>query len=302
MEKISLFLLCLFIVLNVTAPLNVLALDEKATFYQHINYGGYAVSLPVGEYNLSQLKAKGILNDDISSIQVSSGYVVTIYEHDYFQGSTRILTANTPDFRYIDFNDKMSSVKISLINPNYGATLYQNTNYGGYAISLPAGDYTLSQLNARGIGNDEISSLRVSSGYTVTVYENDNFTGRSWVYTKDKADLDQVYFSDYFNDEISSLKISLTTSTNAATLYQHANYGGYSVPLTVGAYTLSQLKAKGMLNDDISSLKVGSGYRITIYVDDNFGGEPAAFESDFLDLKVRGFNDRLSSVKVIAIN
>ncbi|WP_375417136.1 beta-1,3-glucanase family protein [uncultured Hymenobacter sp.] len=57
------------------------------------------------------------------------------------------------------------------------ATVYKDCNYTGTAVALPVGDYSLAALQARGILNDDVSSLRVNSGYQVVLYENDNFGG-----------------------------------------------------------------------------------------------------------------------------
>src|SRR5215208_4302977 len=70
-----------------------------------------------------------------------------------------------------------------------GATFYQHTNYGGDGITLNKGNYSLSQLNAVGIANDDVSSIKVSSGSTVVVYQHDNFLGTSWAFAADDANL-----------------------------------------------------------------------------------------------------------------
>jgi hypothetical protein len=54
------------------------------TFYQDINYGGTAITLGPGNYNLSQLNEAGIPNDWMSSLKVPSGYTVEVYQHDNF--------------------------------------------------------------------------------------------------------------------------------------------------------------------------------------------------------------------------
>jgi len=81
-----------------------------ATFYKDCNYTGTAVGLNVGTYTLSQLNAKGILNDDISSVKVTSGYKVTLYWDDNFAGATKVLTADMACDG--TWNDKTSSIKI----------------------------------------------------------------------------------------------------------------------------------------------------------------------------------------------
>jgi hypothetical protein len=88
------------------------------------------------------------------------------------------------------------------------ATVYNDCNYAGTAAGLGVGDYTLSQLNARGIANDAISSLRVSAGYEVVLYQHDNFGGWARSYTGDDACL----VDDGINDQASSLRVRSATS------------------------------------------------------------------------------------------
>ncbi|MEH0152850.1 beta-1,3-glucanase family protein [Limibacter armeniacum] len=103
-----------------------------------------------------------------------------------------------------------TSIKITIggfagLNNNNGvATMYQHCNYGGYAISLNTGSYTLSQLQSMGIADNDISSLRVQSGYKVTMYDNANFTGNSIVKMAD----DDCLVNEGFNDVLSSVVVS----------------------------------------------------------------------------------------------
>ena len=87
-------------------------------------------------------------------------------------------------------------------NPTNGVIFYADINYGGTAITLGVGNYTLSQLNARGIPNDWMSSLKVPSGWTVEVYEHDNFGGTKWTYTSSSS-----WVGTTVNDKMSSVKI-----------------------------------------------------------------------------------------------
>lgn len=82
------------------------------------------------------------------------------------------------------------------------------------------------------------------------------------------------------------------------TLYEHVAYGGYGVTLDEGEYTLASLQAKGIRNDDISSIRVASGYRITVFEQDQFGGALLTFIADARSLINNGWNDRISSIVV----
>ncbi|MCA1292782.1 sugar-binding protein [Paenibacillus sp. alder61] len=86
--------------------------------------------------------------------------------------------------------------------PTNGVTFYADINYGGKAVTVGTGNYTLSQLNAKGIPNDWMSSLKVPNGWTVEVYENDNFGGTKWTFTSDSS-----WVGNAINDKMSSVKI-----------------------------------------------------------------------------------------------
>jgi hypothetical protein len=98
--------------------------------------------------------------------------------------------------------------------PTGPATVYQDCNYGGFGAALPVGSYTLSQLQARGIADNYISSLRVQSGYQIRLYQNDNFTGTSVLKTGDDACL----VDDSFNDQATSVVVSQVTSGFSTTI------------------------------------------------------------------------------------
>jgi len=87
-----------------------------------------------------------------------------------------------------------------------------------------------------------------------------------------------------------------STPSGAAIFYKDCNYAGTAVGLNAGTYTLSQLNAAGILNDDVSSVKVTAGYKVTLYMDDNFGGTSKVLTAD---MACDGtFNDKTSSVKI----
>ena len=87
-----------------------------------------------------------------------------------------------------------------------GVTFYQNTNYGGTASQvLPVGNYTLSQLAARGVPNDWASSVKVPAGRKLIMYSNDNFAGTAWTRTADTPDFTTL--SPNANDQVSSCKV-----------------------------------------------------------------------------------------------
>lgn len=79
-------------------------------------------------------------------------------------------------------------------------------------------------------------------------------------------------------------------------LYRHCDYNEEVALLDEGSYTLAQLVEAGVTNDDISSLKVPSGFTVTVYEHDNFGGNSAGLTSDISCLTQINFNDEISSL------
>ncbi|KRF10265.1 hypothetical protein ASG89_01665 [Paenibacillus sp. Soil766] len=84
-----------------------------------------------------------------------------------------------------------------------GATFYKDGSYGGNAVTLPKGNYTLAQLQEAGISNDDITSLRVFGGATVELYWDNNFQGTMLTRTEDDPSLTPEGWSD----KTSSIKI-----------------------------------------------------------------------------------------------
>lgn len=101
--------------------------------------------------------------------------------------------------------------------------LAQHCDYGGYNVGLGVGDYNLSQLQSRGVMNDDISSLRVQAGYSITLYQHDNFTGNSITKTGD----DSCLVDDGWNDGASSVRVT-TTGGGFNTTIQAENYAAMS--------------------------------------------------------------------------
>lgn len=80
--------------------------------YNDCSYGGNAVVLPVGSYNLADLIARGIPNDSVSSLRVLNGYRAILYRDANFSGSPLVKTADTWCLVDDNWNDAMSSIVI----------------------------------------------------------------------------------------------------------------------------------------------------------------------------------------------
>lgn len=106
--------------------------DEASavTLYTDASYKGKAVTLSEDQYNLSRMGLYNLKDNDMSSLKVTPGFKVTIYEDDNFNGKSKSYTASE-SFVGEEWNDKMSSLKVEA--------------YGKSGLS---GDYKLQNRNS----------------------------------------------------------------------------------------------------------------------------------------------------------
>lgn len=176
---------------------------EGITLHQHCNFTGASAKLGEGRYNLAQLQAAGIANDDVSSITVPEGYQVEVFQHNDFAGTKLTFEASDSCLVNDNFNDEVSSVVVTKLVKEV-VTVYQDCNFGGYSVALEPGRYTLNQLVELGIDNDDVSSLKVEAGYKAEMYQHNNFAGNVVTASGD----DDCLVNEGFNDAMSSLVIS----------------------------------------------------------------------------------------------
>ena len=156
-----------------------------------------------------------------------------------------------------------------------GPTFYSDINYGGTGVTLGAGSYDLPQLQAAGIANDSISSIRVPSGYTVVGYADSGFAGTSWTFTADDASL----ISTGNNDAISSLKIT-SGGGSVISLRAHANSdivtaaSGGASPLIASVTTIGASEEFDLINNSDGSVSFRAHANGDIVTADNAGAAP----------------------------
>ncbi len=97
---------------------------DVITAYNDCNYTGFTGGLTIGDYNLARLNTLGIQNDAISSLKITQGYKVILFQDDNFSGASIALTSDSSCFN-TDWNDKVTSIRIL---PN-GATNLGNTTF-----------------------------------------------------------------------------------------------------------------------------------------------------------------------------
>src|SRR5687767_1760525 len=170
--------------------------------------------------------------------------------------------------------------------PNQGACFYEDRNFSGDYFCVRQGERLPSLPSGL---DDKISSVRVLGNAEVTVFRDSNLSGRSARLITDARDLK----SEGWNDQISSLDVRVGRD--------YSDYGGYGERArprargrnpNEGAWGGNRTPAWGR-NEQLP--REGACF----YEDANYRGEyfcvPRGATYTALP---RGFNDRISSVRV----
>lgn len=179
--------------------------------------------------------------------------------------------------------------------------IYQHGYYQGTSKELGVGKYNIGDL---GIGDNQLSAIRVPKNFRVTLYEDPNFKGSSVTFTES---------ADYvggFNDKTSSIVVELIGEVPAKNLpvnlsdaerdklgkvaiYQHGYYTGLTKLLGIGRFNTDAL---GIGDNQLSSIRVPKNLRATLFADANFKGDTSIFTEN--SEYVGGMNDLTSSIIV----
>jgi len=87
-------------------------------------------------------------------------------------------------------------IQPDVLPSNGGVTLYQHCDYQGYSLHVPAGKHALAELQARGMRNDDISSIRVTPGSQATLFVNNGFNGPRQTHTRNVRCLVDTGYND----------------------------------------------------------------------------------------------------------
>jgi hypothetical protein len=273
-----------------------------ATVYKHCNYSttGYAIGLDLGNYTQSQLVAKGIVNNDISSLKIQNGYEIILYADDNFLGTALTIRADNSCLVGNSFNDVTSSLRVRAINQNPLISITSPANNANF--TAPA---TIT-INASATDADgTISSVAFYQGSILLGTDATSPFSFMWSNVAAGSYALTAVATDNSNGTTTSTNVTIVVNAPAiaATVYKHCNYSttGYAINLGLGNYTQAQLVAKGILNNDVSSVKVISGYEIVLYADNNFLGSSVTVKNDIPCLVANNFNDVTSSAIVRAV-
>ncbi|MDE5942167.1 MAG: hypothetical protein K2H14_08665 [Muribaculaceae bacterium] len=116
--------------------------------------------------------------------------------------------------------------------PDPVVTVYQDADYGGYAIGLPAGSFTQGELALYGLKARDVSSIKISEGYKATIYIGANLRGSKTTFTESTP-----YVGDQWNDRTRSIIIEKTEEDGIADII--ADNGRATLSVSSDADTFS---------------------------------------------------------------
>lgn len=296
MKHLSVAAVCLILSIHLFS-------QNYITLYSDCEYGGKEQKLRIGQHKLSSTTI-GLFN--LSSIKIPSGFKVTLFTAlEPGTGYSKIvLTSDAACLKDAKWNDKANSLIVEDADEGWTAsgtdnyfnsnqvTLYSNCGYGGNRKSFDEGSYDVKQL---GIGDNELSSIKIPYGWSITIYQNEGFGGGSQEYTFSVDCLNSNW-----NDHVSSIKVKKSKTANPnyvsskVTLYRDCNFSGGKKSFTEGRYDINEL---GVGNDAASSISIPPGWKITLYKNGGFSGNSVEFSSD-ADCLGSGWNDEVSSIVV----
>jgi hypothetical protein len=185
--------------------------------------------------------------------------------------------------------------------PNQGRVcFYTDDHYRGDSFCANPGE---SMPNVGGRYNDKISSIRIEGPLQIIVFDDENFEGARRTFSRDVSNLHDLGW----NDRITSFQVSGgergrefgderrgPEPRSGACFYVDAGYRGQSFCLNRGE---NDRNIGGHFNDRISSIRIFGGARVTVFSDENFGGQRMVFDRDVRNLR-DVMNDQITSISV----
>lgn len=73
-------------------------------------------------------------------------------------------------------------------------TLYDKSNFGGNAYTLPAGEFSQGEMSLYGVQGKDITSFELKEGYEITLYGGETFDGDSKTWTESSTYVGVAWF------------------------------------------------------------------------------------------------------------
>ena len=190
-------------------------------------------------------------------------------------------------------------------NQSRGVTLYRDLNFTGTSQTFSD---DIPDLRGSYVGNDNATSVRISSGCRARLYADVDYKG---AYIEVEQDVSDLRRSPVGNDTVTSLRVRCEGggdgwsdggtwpgggTRRGVTVYRDLNFSGASQSFS---NDVADLRSSFVGNDTATSVRVERGCRARLYADANFGGSYIDVDQDISDLRGSPVgNDKVSSMRV----
>jgi len=204
------------------------------------------------------------LNDEFSSVKLTTGCKVITYKDEHFGGSLK--SFDSPNWSYVgsSMNDKISSMRFRRIDSGRcRVKFYHDSNYGGASAQFTGDQAVLYKWN------DVWSSFKIFGdfGCKLILYRDEHFRDLIGTYMTHQSSISSA------NDQISSFRIIPASDGCEVELFQTHQCTGTPWTRKSDASTFGS-----NWNDNVNSVKIKSGCGVILYQDSHFGGDFEHFE------------------------
>jgi len=250
--------------------------DDHVVFYSDIDFKGFHVSLPIGEYGANTIKLR---SGTISSVKVPSGMNVLLFSRDNFDSDYLFLTESVSNLVNRGFNDRTVSVKIVPSyqhNKNSLVSLFDNTNYEGFSQDFNQTEFKMNYFK----------SIKIHPDYQLEIYSQSD-SKRLRVISQDETNM---IFKQWDRPEIYGKLVK--GKSPVLQLFGDIKYDGSKTVITRFEGTFESDKFDA---NSISSLMISDGYEVQLFEHTNFTGYNVVVSGHVQDLRAFAFNDIVKS-------
>jgi hypothetical protein len=179
-------------------------------------------------------------------IPMSDSYEFVIYDKN------NIFLGTTTSLNFINFEGAAKfDIRPRAVIPNDHVVFYSDSDYRGFHVSLPIGEYSANAIKLR---PKSISSVKVPAGLNVLLYFQDHFKSEYLFLSESVSNL----VNKGFNDKTISIKVipSYQRDINSlVSLFDNTNYEGFSQDFSETKFKINYFK----------SIKIHPDYQLEIY-------------------------------------
>ncbi len=135
--------------------------EPVSTVYTDCGYAGNAATLPVDNYTTAKLQARGITGQEISSLKLTQGYEMEVFDGDNFTGNSALVKSDSSCLT--TWNNRIKSLKLHALTGKENGLVGNYFNGQGFETFVSTRIDPLISFNwgegspMSGIGNDDYS-------------------------------------------------------------------------------------------------------------------------------------------------